>query len=305
MTEPAAAPAAEPVTPPTPQDPPAPAAAPAAPPPNITSSDADGAPPPATWPDDWRARLAGKDEEAIKRLNRFGSPEGVYKSWRSLEQRMSSGELKSKLPDNATEEQITEWRKENGIPEKADGYQKTVLPGHEWTEKDMPNLTAFFNIAHAANLTQAQVDNTLKWYVDQKQGLAANQFESDTSAKMALEDALRTEWGPEYRGNIALLSRFLAAEIPEEGGAALIDARLADGSRLIDQGWFAKWVVGLARQQYGDASFITPDATPAGMASRKAEIEKTMAENPDQYWKDKAMQAEYLRLTEREMRSGR
>src|SRR3990167_10392063 len=64
---------------------------------DITQSDDDGAAPPATWPDDWRGRFAGKDADALKRLNRFQSPEGVYKSWRSLEQRLSAGEIKSAL----------------------------------------------------------------------------------------------------------------------------------------------------------------------------------------------------------------
>ena len=107
---------------------------------DITESGEEGAAPPATWPDDWRGRLAGKDADALKRLNRFQSPEGVYKSWRSLEQRLSAGEIKSALPKDASDEQVAEWRKENGLPEKPDGYQLTRVIGREWTEADKPLL---------------------------------------------------------------------------------------------------------------------------------------------------------------------
>src|SRR5512135_169053 len=45
------------------------------------------------WPDDWREKLAGNDEKALKRLGRFASPAGIFKSFRELEAKFSRGEL--------------------------------------------------------------------------------------------------------------------------------------------------------------------------------------------------------------------
>ena len=272
---------------------------------DITQSDDDGAAPPATWPDDWRGRLAGKDADALKRLNRFQSPEGVYKSWRSLEQRLSAGEIKSALPKDASDEQVAEWRKENGLPEKPDGYQLTRVIGHEWSDADKPMLEGFLAEAHAGNFNQAQVDQALTWYAKQQDQMETQRYESDVQAKQSLEDTLRTEWGPEFRGNIGLLKRYIESDVPEGGGTALLSARLEDGSRLIDQPWFSKWVVGLARDIHGDSSFIGGDGGVASGANRKKEIENVMHTDPNKYYKDKGMQAEYLALTERELKSRR
>src|SRR3990167_10834065 len=272
---------------------------------DITQSDDEGSPPPATWPDDWRGRLAGKDADALKRLNRFQSPEGVYKSWRSLEQRLSAGEIKSALPKDASDEQVAEWRKENGLPEKPDGYQLTRVIGHEWSDADKPMLEGFLAEAHAGNFNQAQVDQALTWYAKQQDQMETQRYESDVQAKQSREDTLRTEWGPEFRGNIGLLRRYIESDVPDSGGAALLSARLEDGSRLIDQPWFAKWVVGLARDEHGDSSFVGGEGGVASGANRKAEIERIMADDFPRYQKDKAMQKEYYALTERELRSRR
>ena len=75
--------------------------------------------------DDWRTRLAGGDEKELKRLSRFASEADVYKAYRELEKKKSSGELKQALSKDATPEQIAEWRKENGIPETPDKYDLT------------------------------------------------------------------------------------------------------------------------------------------------------------------------------------
>jgi hypothetical protein len=272
---------------------------------DITDSDVEGKEGAATWPDDWRQRLAGTDPEALKRLNRFKGPDGVFKSWRSLEQRLSAGELKSSLPKEASEEQVAEWRKENGLPEKPEGYALTRVIGHEWTDADKPMLEGFLSEAHAANFSQAQVDNALTWYAKQQDQVSTQRFEADVQAKQSLEDTLRTEWGPEFRGNIGLLKRYMDSDVPEGGGAALLSARLEDGSRLIDQPWFAKWVVGLARDTHGDASFIGGDSGVAAGVTRKKDIENIMHTDPNRYWKDKGMQSEYLALTQREERSRR
>ena len=66
-----------------------------------TSSEPDDTPiaVPATWPEDWRNRFAGSNEDDVKRLNRFKDPANIWKSYRALEQRISSGEYKRSRPD--------------------------------------------------------------------------------------------------------------------------------------------------------------------------------------------------------------
>ena len=56
---------------------------------------------PADWPADWRQKLAGEDKKTLERLGRMASPADLFKSYRALEQKVSAGELKKGLPENA------------------------------------------------------------------------------------------------------------------------------------------------------------------------------------------------------------
>ena len=95
---PGAAPPSAPAVAPAPASQPAaqePAAAPA---PTLISgaqspAAAPAAPAPAPVADDWRAKLSGGDAKELERLKRFTDEAAVWKSYRALEQKMSSGEL--------------------------------------------------------------------------------------------------------------------------------------------------------------------------------------------------------------------
>ena len=44
--------------------------------------------PVAPWPDDWRQKMAGGDEKALKRLVRYQSPQGVMKALLAADARL-------------------------------------------------------------------------------------------------------------------------------------------------------------------------------------------------------------------------
>jgi hypothetical protein len=267
---------------------------------SIMESEAEGAPAASTWPEDWRERWAGKDEKFLGTLKRYASPENVAKAYGALRQQLHNGELIKRLPEGASEEQVKAWRDEMGLPPDPTGYKLPTVSGHEWTDADKPMVEAFLAEAHGANFNQAQVDKALGWYAAQQQAVLENQFQTDTQARQQLEDDLRMEWGPEFRSNIGLMRRYLEADIPD-GGAAIVSARLEDGSRLIDQPWFAKWITELARDRHGDAAFVSGD----GSAAVEGEIEKLealMHNNPDEYYRtgsDKKLLAAYERKMKR------
>lgn len=270
---------------------------------DITASEVEPKEAPAVWPEDWRNRLAGKDDSALKRLNRFQSPEGIYKSWRSLEQRLSSGELKSALPKDASEEQVAEWRKEVGLPEEPNGYELPEVSGHEWTDADKPTLEKFLGVAHTANLNQEQVNAALSWYVQEQQSILDSRYEGDVEARQTLEDELRSEWGHEFRSNVGLMKRYMEAELPEGAAEVLTSVRMDDGTRLIDNPWFAKWMAQIARDTYGDVSFIGGEGV-AAISNRMKEVQEILRSDPDRYWRE-GLDKEYLSLKEKEAKSKR
>ncbi|MGF7446190.1 hypothetical protein V7P28_21410, partial [Klebsiella michiganensis] len=74
--------------------------------------------------------LAGDDAKYRKQLERYASPEALAKAHRELQSKMSSGEFRAaKLPENPTNEELARWRKDNGVPDKADDYLADLPSG--------------------------------------------------------------------------------------------------------------------------------------------------------------------------------
>ncbi|MGD9659607.1 MAG: hypothetical protein AB7U61_18530, partial [Methylocystis sp.] len=77
----------------------------------------------------------------MKRLERFNGPRDIVDSFLEADKKIRGGKIKTAFPDNATPEQITAWRKENGIPETPDGYDiKNLGDGYVVGEADMPRV---------------------------------------------------------------------------------------------------------------------------------------------------------------------
>lgn len=164
---------------------------------------------PQDWPNDWREKQAsayvGKNEgeeytKEMKRLQRFNSPLDLHKSYRELEKKASSIKQAPELPNDATPEQVAEYRKAAGIPDKADGYMDHV--------KDMkiddnlkPLVGKFFEDMHGKNASPEVVKNSLQSYFAIAEAQAQARLEADETAKVQSRSELQSEWGGEYKSN--------------------------------------------------------------------------------------------------------
>jgi hypothetical protein len=254
----------------------------------------------ATWPDDWRAKLAGGDEKLLKRLERFGGPDKVVQSWLAAEQKISSGDYKKALPENATDEQKAEWRKANGLPEAPDKYVLPKIDGMEWSDADKPMVDAFLTSMFGADASQAQVDAALSTYGKLVTEAQEVRVESDKAYRMEQEDKLRVELGTEFRPQINVYKRVLedVELLPDGLGAVLANARDADGHRLINNASVAKWLIGLGLEKYGDGALISGDAK-SSIASEKERLQSLMKSNYDEYLKQDGPK-KYAEILQRE-----
>ncbi len=255
---------------------------------------------PADWPDDWRGKLAGEDKKFLNTLERFASPSDLAKAYRELQVKVSSGQLKNaatKPADGATPEELATWRKENGIPEKPEDYKVELPNGVVLGEADKPAVTAFLEHAHARNLPPEAVNTALGFYYEWMDQQKAALQDNDDKARAQTEDVLRKEWGDEYRRNINAANNLLAMAPPGLSDA-LLNGRLADGTIAGNSPHLVAWLANLAREMNPMASLVpagTTDAMKSG-SQRIEEIKTTMANNPDAYWKNPAMQEEFVRL---------
>jgi len=311
--------AVEPVVTPTPAPTPTPVAvtpAPAAvpaPEPKTTTTVLDSDPtadpnklaPVADWADDWRQKLAGNDEKSLKRLERFASPKALFDSYRALEQRISSGELKApKLPEGATDEQKAEWRKENGIPEKADDYIADLPDGLVIGEEEKALVADFLKDMHGSDMPKSFVQKALAWNQKMKEAEQDRVYEANTQAKQSTEDALRSEYGNEYRPVVNQIKALLGSA-PEGVSDLLQTASDANGVALLNNPNVVRWLAGLAKELNPVATLTGGNNNPSAINDRVIELKKMMGDSTSEYWKGpKAadLQAEYRQLLDAQER---
>lgn len=251
------------------------------------------------WPDDWRERLAGGDEDIANAIKRYGSPKGVAKALKEAQALIRSGKIKRDMPDASDEKALSEWRKEQGIPDDPTGYKLPEVVTKRLTDADKPVLADFTAFAHAKGAPQSVVDIATEWYVNSLENMEAERIAADTAAAEAAEDALRKDWAHgEYKANMTLAKRFIEG-IPGVG-QNWSEARLPDGRRLGDMPEFVAWAADQGRAAFGDAAFASPDTAQRHQA-RKTEIEQTMKTDIRKYY-ESGMDKEYAEILARESR---
>jgi hypothetical protein len=250
------------------------------------------------WPENWRQLLAGDDKGRLTQLERMADPAAIFKQNLELQAKLSSGTVKTALPENATAEQVTAWRKENGIPEAATGYEVKLGDGVVPGEADAPLIGAYQEFALANNMTPAQFNQNLGFYYQLQAQQRAARATQDASFHDEAVSALTTEWGDQnYKRNTTMIANLVASSFPSDFVPLLNSARLPDGSLLADHPVYLKGVAEQARQIVPISTLMQPSAeTAKANTIRRGELEKLMGDRSSVYWRgpqSAAMQQEY------------
>jgi hypothetical protein len=235
------------------------------------------------WPDNWRTEIAGTDEKALKQLERYATPADIWKKASELEKKLSSGQVRSVLPKDATPEQVKAWRAENGLPESPDKYD---LSGIEITEADKPIVDEFLKAAHEANLSPDQAKAAIQWNRQHMQKMIEARTEQDRTLAMSTIDTLRSEWGQDFRVNMSVIGSMLdgAGEGMKD---KILQARMPDGTPIGSSPEALKMFVSLARE-INPMPTIVPPAGANISGAIDDEISKfnsMMGDKSSAYWK--------------------
>lgn len=243
------------------------------------------------WPEDWRKQMVGDDEKELKQAERYSTPKDIWKKARELERRLSSGELLKPLPENATPEQISEYRTARGIPEKPEAYLEKLPNGLVIGEDDKPIFESLAKKLHEGNADPKTVHGIVEWYNNFRQEAQAEQAEADTAHKAEVEDALRAEWGADYRANVNHVKAFLDSA-PEGVADRIANARDSEGRALLNDPKVLRWLTQTARE-LNPIHTIVPGTSGNDAQTVDGEIEKIekfMRTNRQEYNKDQKMQ---------------
>lgn len=250
------------------------------------------------WPEKWREEMADDFEKEKDQIGRYATPKDIWKKAKALEQRISSGEYKRAVPfpDKGTAEEQTAWRKEQGLPESHDKYELKLPEGFVIGEADKPLVDAFLKDAHAGNMSPTAVNSAVNWFFKNRDTqMKANQ-EATAKVRQETEDALRGEWGNDYRKHDSVIDGLLNETLADEE----LRKDIAD-ARKLNPG-LSKWLLGVALQ-LNPAGTILPNTggnQVQAITDEIASLKKMMGDQSSAYWKGPDAvknQARYRELT--------
>ncbi|MEJ2419937.1 MAG: hypothetical protein P8Y45_24070 [Exilibacterium sp.] len=121
---------------------------------------------PQDWPDNWRNLLAGEDEKSLKQLERYQSPNDVWKKTRNLEVEFSKRKPRLEFDPEMPAEKLAQWREQEGIPESADKYKLEYDDGLTIGEDDKAEVDEYLKYAHEKNIPESHVKESVRWLFD-------------------------------------------------------------------------------------------------------------------------------------------
>ena len=295
---------------PAPKDPAKGAAAPAKEPVKSAADPAVAPPAPAAgdvppaakeWPKEWRELFAGDDKKRIAKVARYSDPGKVLDALVAVETDLHSGRYIKKLPTHYTDEELSEFRKANNIPDKPDGYDTDLGNGIVWGEADKPHIDDFTRYAHENNMTPDEVKRGLGWWAQYQETLLAKQDEADTIAMQEAATTLRAKWGGEETKN----KNFLKTVLDQQEGlySGMLNARMPNGRRLGDSPEALDFLV----KKFAEADPYARELPGNGQDPAKtvekemADIKAMMGNKESKYWKgpeSAAIQERYRNLIE-------
>jgi hypothetical protein len=247
---------------------------------------------------DWRKAVSGGDESAAKLLERYTTPDAFGKAHLEAVKKISAGEFAKPLPADAKPEQVAEWRKANGIPEKPDAYFEKLPNGRVIGADDKPMFDEVAQRLHAKNAPPELVHELVDWYYGMADKESATLTETDRAHSQAFEDTMRQEWGADYRANDNHLKNFMEGMSPDLKKA--FDGFGPDGKKLMHNPEVVKWLANIARE-FNPVGMVTPGGNESQMMSIEAELAKLKKMSGNQhseYWKGPMADQHQKRMTQ-------
>lgn len=239
-------------------------------------------------------QLAGEDTKALEQLARYKTPADFWKSHTELRTKLSERPSVARLADDATPEQIAEYRQALGLPElkdaKPDDYLKAfgvALPeGVEPSDLDTELLSGFAQQAYERGYDPRFVKEAVSWHFEQAEALRQATNESNAKLQKEWQNDLRQEYGREYDATIETINAYVTQAIPDNDlRAQLMSAQLPGGGRLGDHPEFAKLMLAGALNS-GLTDRIEASSMESGgrsLADQQREIEGWLHTDPARY----------------------
>jgi hypothetical protein len=215
----------------------------------------------------------------------MSSPADVMKAYRELVKKQGAG--KPTLPENPTPEQVSEYRKANGIPESHDKYDLTLSDGLVVGEADRPVVDGFLKDMHASNAPPELVKKALGFYYKEQQRQIEEAATGDATRRAEATQVLQQEWGGEFKSNVDAAKNLLVSQFGEDTANSLYFARMPDGSVFGNNPTVLKGLVALAKE-VNPAHTLVPSGgnQVAAIGDEISKYQNMLRDNPQEYYRD-------------------
>lgn len=249
------------------------------------------------WPEDWREKYAGEDTKKLELLKRYGSPEAALDALIEARNTIAKGIKGTTLKPDATPEEVAEYRKANGIPEKANEYKIELDNGLQIDPNEKDYVNQFLENLHADNTTPEVANKILNSYYQLK-AKADAEYEGYKNQKYVENDtALKAEWGKGYQKNLNIVVGYLQNHFGD-AGKILADAYDSSGLPLANNAVVLRTLLRNALD-HDPIGTLTPGVGMSGADGIVDELKalETKMKDRNTWFKDEKGQARYRELT--------
>ena len=226
---------------------------------------------------DWRATIEDPD---LRRLSeRYESATAMAKAVSDL-RRETATRIKP-LGDNPSDEELSAYRKQIGVPETAEGYEFKMPEGRDLTEADKVFHKKMSEAMHGVHISAAQaaaLNEALNAYTTD---MAAAQEKALAEASDKAVETLKKDWGADYERNTEYARR-AAKQFGDDGFKQWIETKTVDGTPLGDHPAFLKAFAQIGRRAGEEGIDIgVSDADRATIEDRITALRKEIQEALD------------------------
>ena len=198
----------------------------------------------ATSDDNWRSGI--QDEKLRDHAGRFTSVLDLVGKHYELRQQLSTAI--QPLSSDATDEQVTSYRKAIGAPDTVEGYEFAMPEGQEATDADKAFQSSTAEMFHGLNITSAQANGLNEWWNELRGATLEAQVADDKAYADETLAELKREWpGAEFDRN-KQFADFAAVKVFGDALDEVRNIETKDGRFILDHPSFVKMLAQYGRE---------------------------------------------------------
>jgi len=152
----------------------------------------------------WRELI--QDEKLRKHAERFTTPDALVQANVDFRQKVSKAVV---LPGkNASEDEVSAFRKAIGVPDSEDGYEfPQAVDGQELPEETIAAQKEWGKLFQDNNISKTAAKNILSAYEQFKVSEAEARLKADEEFAEETREYLKSQWKDEYDKNLIIASK--------------------------------------------------------------------------------------------------